>query len=173
MLPVFWENICVFKGLKTRKILYNKKKERKLCPLMEAILSVGGWAWLFWWRWWSRRRPADESWTAGSVSGRKVTWLGGGGVWQGWANISTRRRRCCFEASWSSQCSSGSCRVTLPSQKKGKKKNNEQEISIEKTSVCKRWSTTTQRLTYWFRSSETMIFKLMYSFSSISVTVRR
>lgn len=106
---------------------------------MEAmILSVRGWAWLFWWRWSSRRRPADESWTAGNVSSRRVTSLGGGGVWEGWANISTRRPCCCFEASWSSQCSSGSCRVTLPSQKKRK-----QEISTEKDCVrLIRWWTT-------------------------------
>lgn len=67
-----------------------------------------------------------------SVAGRWHRWVGGGGVWEGRANISTRRRRYCFEASWSSRCSSGSCRVTLPSQED---KINEQEILVERPRV--------------------------------------
>lgn len=62
-----------------------------------------------------------------SVAGRWHRWVGGG-VWEGRANISTRRRHYCSEASWSSRCSSGSCRVTLPLQEE---KMNEREILVE------------------------------------------
>ena len=53
--------------------------------------------------------------------GSEGTGTGGhGGVGRGWMNISTGLRRYCFEASWSSQCSSGSYHVTLPSLEKEK-----------------------------------------------------
>lgn len=49
------------------------------------MLSVWGWAWLIWWRWWSARRPAHESGAAANVSGRKVMW------WWWWWGRSLRR----------------------------------------------------------------------------------
>lgn len=76
----------------------------------------------------SRRSPLDQdqvtvagqSWQGDGGGGGGAEVEMGGGGWNGWMNISTTRQYYCFEASWSSQCSSGSCRVTLPSEEEKK-----------------------------------------------------
>lgn len=74
-----------------------------MCPSTKLWIHTGL-DWLYWSWWMSSCSPGDEPMLEGN-------W---GGGWNGWMSISTTRLRYCFEASWSSQCSSGSCRVTLP-----------------------------------------------------------
>lgn len=76
MSPRFLSECLRFQRVLKQEKYFTIKKPKGNCPLMEAMLSVRGWARLFRWRWWSRRGPAGESWTleasaAGGWRGRE------------------------------------------------------------------------------------------------------